>query len=137
MPLDKTRYLAFVDKILDIFSDIFGRDIYFIEKQVAIEHMGFFKIKYKYLPLGYDIIFENDRGVFSIDIYDSEGAHNILYRIKKFDNKTTVENIQNAIQILKNVLRKNDFCFYINREGKLYRKKNQCYTRIKDLIELM
>lgn len=137
MLLDKTKYLALIDKILNIFSNIFGEDILFVEKQVAIEHMGFFKIKYRYLPLGYGIVFENDRGAFSIDIYDDEGAHNLLYRIEKFDSETTVENVKNAIQILKNVLKKNDFCLYITREGKLYRKKNQHYKRVKDLTELM
>lgn len=137
MLLDKTKYLALIDKILNIFSNILGADILFVEKQVAIEHMGFFKIKYRYLPLGYDIVFENDRGAFSIDIYDDEGAHNLLYRIEKFDSETTVENVKNAIQILQNVLKKNDFCLYITREEKLYRKKNQHYKRVKDLTELM
>lgn len=137
MPLDKTKYFALIETILNIFSNIFGEDILFVEKQVAIEHMGFFKIKYRYLPLGYDIVFENDRGAFSIDIYDDEGAHNLLYRIEKFDSETTVENVKNAIQILKNVLKKNDFCLFITREGKLYRKKNQHYKRVKDLTELM
>lgn len=137
MLLDKTKYLALIDKILNIFSNILGEDILFVEKQVAIEHMGFFKIKYRYLPLGYDIVFENDRGAFSIDIYDDEGAHNLLYRIEKFDSETTVENVKNAVQILQNVLKKNDFCLYITREGKLYRKKNHHYKRVKDLTELM
>lgn len=137
MLLDKIKYLALIDKILNIFSNILGEDILFVEKQVAIEHMGFFKIKYRYLPLGYDIVFENDRGAFSIDIYDDEGAHNLLYRIEKFDSETTVENVKNAILILKNVLKKNDFCLYITQEGKLYRKKNQHYKRVKDLTELM
>lgn len=41
MPLDKTKYLTLIDKILDIFSNTFGKDIAFIEKQVAVEHMFF------------------------------------------------------------------------------------------------
>lgn len=126
-----------VEKIIDIFSETFGKDIFLVENLVASEHMGLFKIKYKYLPLGYDIIFENDRGVFSIDIYDEEGAHNLLYRIEKYDSETTIKNVRNAIKTLKKVLQKNDFCFYITREGKLYRKKNQCYKRVKDLTELI
>lgn len=137
MPLDKTKYLKLIDKILDIFSNIFGKDIFLLEKSIAIEHMGFFKIKYRYLPLGYDIVFENDRGAFSIEIYDDEGANNLLYRIEKFDSETTVENVKYATPILKNILEKNDFCLYITREGKLYRKKNRHYKRVKDLTELM
>lgn len=42
MLLDKTKYLALIDKILNIFSNILGEDILFVEKQVVIEHMGFF-----------------------------------------------------------------------------------------------
>ena len=137
MPLDKTEYSTLIAKIIDIFSNTFGKDICFVEKQIAIEHMGFFKIEYRYLPLEYNIVFENERGIFSIDIYDNEGAHNLLYRIEKFDSKTTAENVKNATQILKNVLEKNDFCLYICREGKLYSKKNLYYKRVKDLTELM
>lgn len=133
MPLDKTRDLEIIDKIIDVFSDTFGKDIIFVEKQVALEHMGWFRIIYRYHPLEYDIIFENDRGLFCVDIFDNEGANNSLYRIEKFDNVTTVENAQNAAHILKNTLQKNDFCFYISRDGKLYRKKDQQYKRIKNI----
>lgn len=56
--------------------------------------MGFFEAKYKYLPLEYDIILENDRGVFSIEIYDNEGAHNLLYRIKKYDNERQLKMLK-------------------------------------------
>ncbi len=137
MLLDEAKHLVLINKILDIFSNIFGEDVFFAEKQVAIEHMGFFKIKYRYLPLGYDIVFENDRGMFSIEIYDNEGAHNLLCRIEKFDNETTIENVKNAIQILKRILQKNDFYLYVTRGGKLYKKKDQYYKRVKDLTELM
>lgn len=137
MQLDKTKYSVLIDKIINIFSTTFGKDIMFLEKEIAIEHMGYFKIQYRYLPLAYNIVFENDRDVFSVDIYDSEGAHNLLYRIEKYDNQTTVENVDNAIKILKNVLKKNNFCFYIMREGKLYRKEKQQYRRVKDMTEFV
>ena len=39
MPLDKTKYYVLIDKIIDIFSDVFDEDIFLVEKQVAIEHM--------------------------------------------------------------------------------------------------
>jgi len=94
-------------------------------------------IQYKYLPLNYYITFENERDVFCINIYDDEGAKNSLYRIEEFDNQTTLKNIELAIQKLKNILNKNDFCFYVNRDGKLYRKKNKEYKRIKDLNDLI
>lgn len=134
---DKNKYLVLIDKILYIFSATFGKDFLLIEKQVAVEHMGFFKIKYRYLPLEYDIVFESDRDIFSIQIYDNEGACNMLYRLEKYDNKTTPENVKKAAQILKNVLKNNDFCFYLSRGDKFYRKEGQQYKRIKDITEIM
>lgn len=137
MLLDKSNYSVFIDKILDLFSNVFDKDMLFIEKQEAIEHMGYFKIRYRYLPLKYDIVIESERNVFCIDIYDEEGAKNSLYRIEEFNNETKLENIECAIRKLKNILKKNDFCFYVIREGKLYRKEGQQYKRIKDFAELM
>ena len=71
-----------------------------------------------------------------IEIIDHEGAHRNLYGIKKYNSGTTLVNVKKAISILKEVLEKNDFCFYITRDGKLYRKKGQCYKRIKNWMEL-
>ena len=121
-----------LDKVLDIFSDIFGKDIFLTEKQIAVEHMGFFKIIYRYLPLEYEIILENDRGVFSIEIYDNEGAHRNLYGIKKYNSETREENVKDAVQKLKDILEKDDFYFYINRGNKLYKKIDQCYKRVRE-----
>lgn len=137
MQLDKKNYSVLIDKILNLFWDTFGADMLFIEKQETIEHMGYFKIQYRYIPLRYNIIFENECNVFCIDIYDDEGAKNSLYRIEKINNETEIENITDAIQTLRKVLRKNDFCFYLTREGKLYRKEKQQYKRVKDLTELV
>ncbi len=137
MPSDKNAKLIFVDKVIGVFTDAFGKDMLMAEKQIAFEHMGFFKIKYKYIPLEYTIIFENDRGVFSIEICDREGAFNFLYRIKKFDSKTTLENVKEAVKILKDTLNQNDFAFYITRDEKLYKKQNNNYIQVKDLKELM
>lgn len=137
MSLEVTKGLAFVDKIIEVFSDTVGKEFSFVEKQVALEHMGWFRIIYKYHPLGYDIVVENERGFFSIEISNHEGAFNYLYRIEEYDNVTTVGNVQNAARILKKVLQKNDFCFYIIRDEKLYRKENQQYKRIKDLNKLL
>lgn len=137
MQLDKINYSVLIDKILNLFFDAFGADMLLLKKQEAIEQMGYFKIQYRYLPSKYDIIFESERNVFCIDIYDEEGAKNSLYRIEKFENETHIENIEKAIGILKKVLEENEFCFYISRHGKMYKKKNWHYKRIKDLTELM
>lgn len=45
MPLDRAKYFTLIDKILEIFSITFGKDLLLVEKQIAIEHMGFLKMK--------------------------------------------------------------------------------------------
>lgn len=85
----RTDRMVLIDKIRHAFPDTFGKDIFFIEQQVCLEHMGYFLVKYRYIPLEYDLVLE-----------------------------------------------KNDFCFYITRDGKLYRKKGQSYKRIKNWMEL-
>lgn len=137
MRLDRTNYSIFIDKVLDLFSNTFGKDMFLVNKQEIIEHMGYFKIQYRYLPLEYCIVFESECNVFCIDIYDEEGAKNSLYRIEQFNNETNLENIEYAVHKLANVLRENKFCFYITREGKLYRKEKQQYKRVRDLTELI
>lgn len=137
MQLNKNNYVVLIDKIISLFNSTFGKDLIFIEKQEVVEHMGYFKIQFRYLPLMYDVIFESERDVFCIDIYDEEGAKNSLYRIERFDNRTNVRNAKKAIQQLKNILQKNEFCFYITRHGVLYRKNNHQYERVTDLGELL
>lgn len=136
MPLDEIDYITLIEKIHDLFIASFKENIVFVGKQEAIEHMGYFKIQYKYLPLQYDIVFESERNIFTIDIYDCEGTKNTLYRIKKYNNETKINNVQAAIQLLKEILQNNDLYFYITQNGKIYRKKGQQYKRIKDLTEI-
>lgn len=51
MPLDEIDYITLIEKIHDLFIASFKENIVFIAKQEAIEHMEYFKIQYKYLPL--------------------------------------------------------------------------------------
>ncbi len=136
MRLDEEYYEKIISFVIHTFGEIFDDEVVFIKQQVSIEHMGYFKIQYKYLPLKYDIVFENERNVFEIEIYDSEGAKNILYRIEKYESGLSIDNIQDAILKLKTVLEKNELCFYIYRDEKLYKKINGEYLRVKDLNEL-
>ena len=71
------------------------------------------------------MVFESDRDVFDIVIYDKEKAWSTLD--KKYDNETNIDNIRKAISVLKHKLKNNDFCFYITRDDKLYRKENEQY----------
>ncbi len=137
MTRDKTDYTTLIKQIHNLFIIEFKENIVLIEKQEAIEHMGYFKIQYKYLPLLYTIVFESERNIFTIDIYDSEGAKNTLYRIEKYNNETEINNIKTAIQLLKAILEKNNLDFYITQNKKLYRKKGQQYKRIRDITEII
>lgn len=134
MPLDNEKYLLLIDKIKNAFSDSFGKDMIFVKGSKSVTHMGHFELHYKYLPLGYNIRFTSDLDVFEIDIFDEEGAKNSLYRIEAFDSVTTIDNVTNAVKKLKCILFKNDFPFYISQNGKLYRKENHQYKRVKDWI---
>lgn len=136
MQYDRAYYEMIVNKIEDGFKNVFGKEICFIEKKCSFEHMGYFKMNYKYLPLQYDIIFENEKNIFTIEICDSEGAKTNLYRIQSYNNRLEIENIQGALLKLKKVLEANDMCFYIYKGDKLYKKKGQEYKRIKDLSEI-
>jgi hypothetical protein len=136
MQLDNTFYENIVETIQISVNELFGGEVKVDLKQVNFANRGYFKIKYKYIPLQYDIIIENEGTLFTIDIFDSEGAKNTLYRINKFDNNLNFINVQEALKLLKKVLNENDFCFYVYKEKKLYKKMGNCLKRIKDLSEL-
>ena len=134
--LDNKFYDDIIEYIQEQFHEIFKEKVIFVMKQVNVEHMGCFEIKYKYIPLHYDLAFENDRNKFVIDIFDEEGAKTTLYRIEKFNNVLSVENIRDALFKLQEVLGKNNMCFYINRNKILYKKIAGEYQRVKNLNEL-
>ena len=50
MQSDNYKYSILIKKILEIFNETFDGEIALIKKQVATNHMGFFKIKFMYLP---------------------------------------------------------------------------------------
>lgn len=137
MQLGKTKYDVLIDEICKEFESVMGPNIVLVEKKITVEHMGCFRILYKYLPLKYDFDFDSDRDAFSIHVYDREGASNNLYRIEKHRTETTIENVRNAVQLLKKVLEENNFCLYLTRDDKLYRKTDAGYKRVKDLRGLL
>ena len=55
----RTDRMVLIDKIRHAFPDTFGKDIFFIEQQVCLEHMGYFLVKYRYIPLEYDLVLES------------------------------------------------------------------------------
>lgn len=135
--LNRISNLEMIEKVHILFCNTFGEDIVLIKKVEAFEHMGHFELKYSYLPLEYELCFENECNTFDIKIYDKEKAKNSLYRIITFNNELEVKNVEHAMQLLKSILEKGDFCFYVTCEGKIYIKENQQYKRIRNLSELM
>ncbi|GLC30958.1 hypothetical protein [Clostridium omnivorum] len=125
--------IAFVQ---EMFQNVFKDKLAFEKKKVNVEHMGCFQIRYKFLPRNYELVFENDRNIFVIDIFDGEGAKNTLYRIINFKNGLSKENIKEAILKLQKVLEQDDICFYIHKNNKLYKKIGGEYKRVMDLNEL-
>lgn len=137
MQSGKIKGSELVEEILDIFKSVFGDDMILVERKEAFYHMGWFRMEYQYLTLQYGIEFENDRGVFEINIYDAEGAKRTLYSVQKYNSETEIANVRKAVNLLKKVLQDNNLYFYITRNGKMYRKKNNEYKRIRDITELM
>ena len=75
--------------------------------------------------------FESYQGVFDIYISDDEGARSSLYRIKKYNAETNESNIENAINLLKEVLINDKLDLLVTKGSKVYKKKNGKLTRIR------
>ncbi len=133
----KEQYMELIWIIEKMFIENFGNDIKLVSMNECVNQMGYFRIQYKYIPLEYEIVFESERNLFCIDIYDKEGAKNSLYRIQKFKNETGEKNVESAIRLLKETLKKNEFNFYFHKDDKLYKKNKSGVTRVKDMKELL
>ena len=134
MQLDD-KYSLLSSNVLKIFKEMFGKEIVLIENKIEAEHMGYFKIVFKYIPLNYNIVFESDRDVFDIIINDNEEAWSTLD--EEYDNETIVKNIRGAVLLLKNKIDNNDLIFFAMRGDKLYRKQGGKYIRIKDFTKFL
>ena len=134
MQLDD-KYSLLSSNVLKIFKEMFGKEIVLIENKIEAEHMGYFKIVFKYIPLNYNIVFESDRDVFDIIIYDNEEAWSTLD--EEYDKEKIVKNIRGAVLLLKNKIDNNDLIFFAMRGDKLYRKQGGKYIRIKDFTKFL
>lgn len=137
MLLDKNYYEEFIIIFEKFVKEIFKENMIILSRETNLRNRGFFRISYMYLPQNYKIIIENELRTFDIMIVDSEGASNVLYRIEHFENSLDKDNIENSIILLKKVLERNDFNFYIQINDKVYRKNANGIKRIKDLKELL
>lgn len=132
MLLDNTYYSMLVKQIIEIFDE----EMVLTKRMEHFEHMGCFQLLFKYCLQNYIIVFESERDAFNIQINDSDGASNSLYRIEKYSSHTEIVNVKNAIILLKNVLEKNEFNLYIYKKDKVYRKNSDGIKLIKDMGEL-
>ena len=126
--------MKFADETFQRFfkDDIELQDFNYAPKN---EGMGWFKLKYRYKPKEYQIVFENARLVFSIRVTDTEGYHTSLYKTEdgiEFDNGLTKENIEIAIKYIEMEIQKEDICFYISKNNKLYKKEKGIIKRVKN-----
>lgn len=118
-------------------NDIFKSDIIKISEEKHFEHMGNFTLIYKYIPYEYNVIIESELKKFNISFKDSEGASNILYRIKKYNNDLCEKNIIEALHILKDILEQNNFNMYFSVNDKIYIKNKNGIKRVKDINSLL
>ena len=137
MRLDSSFYNKYVELFDSYMCKIFGTDIEKTEAICSFENRGFFRLEYNYYPHNYRIVVENEIRTFDITIFDVEHASNSLYRICKFNNQLNTECIEEAINLLKSVLSKNEFNLYFHKDGKLYKKNAEGIKRVKDIRELL
>ncbi|MCY7192742.1 hypothetical protein [Streptococcus gallolyticus] len=136
MQYDEDYYFKRVSFIKEKMNEIFRDLIIFDSEIIKFSKKGYFKLTYKYLPLEYTIIIENQGRNFTVEIRDSEGANTWLNRENPYDsNIDDLENIEIAVNNLSYILTKNNFKLYISKDGKWYRKDSNGYTRIKNMIE--
>ena len=129
MQSDKgTDFIRLTD---DVFSRTFSNNIKRERECANYQHMGFYKLVYKYEPQNLIVEFESYQGVFDIYISDDEGARSSLYRIKKYNAETNESNIENAINLLKEVLINDKLDLLVTKGSKVYKKKNGKLTRIR------
>lgn len=137
MQLDSSFYNKYIDIFDSCMDKIFGADIQKSGTLCKFENRGFFRLEYNYYPYNYRIVVENEMRTFDITIFDVEQASNSLYRICKFKNQLNIECIEEAINLLKFVLLKNEFNMYFHKNGKLYKKNTEGIKRVKDIKELL
>ena len=110
---------------------MFQEDMKQLVKTCAFADHGSFMLKYEFIPYNYIITIENEIITFNIDIEDNEAASTSLWSIEKYKSELNVRNIYEVVCLLKKVLYKNDFNFYIYRDNKVYIKNKQGIKRWK------
>ena len=121
--------------IKDNIHKLFGSDMKLIQESIDWVNKDLFEFHFLYLPYNYTIIIESDKILYSIGIYDAQGAFTCLNRIKEYNAYIHVNTLENAINLLKEVLIGNNFDFFISKDNKIYRKNIDGIKRIKNIEE--
>jgi len=104
----------------NLFSKLFGKDIKLLSHDTSDGGMGYFILKYQYIPGNYTIVFEHDRLYFSLFLYNENGAFTAVDLIS--DEKISTElydyNISAAVSILCTALKNTVPVFYRGRTKK-------------------
>lgn len=137
MPLDKEFYENYISLFDEKIKQTYHENMIKISQEIHFEYRGSFILTYKYIPLDYEIIIENEFRAYSIKIVDSEGASNVLCRIKQHKNDLNEQNIIESLLILKDVLEQNNFNLFFNKDDKIYQKNKEGIRRIKDIREIL
>lgn len=138
MQLDEKFFDKMVNCFIECMMHEFGSEISLIEKECRYTQMGYFRLLFSHQPTHYKIIIENELRTFSIQIIDGENASTFLNRISSYNKQLGEENIENAITILKEVLDKNNFDLYYQKNEKIYKKSHDGKViRINDMRELL
>ena len=114
--------LNFTNKL---FFELLGEDIKLLSYDISEGGMGYFILKYQYVPRNYTIVFEHDRLYFSLFLYNENGAFTAVELIS--DEKINTElydySISAAVNVMCTALKNTVPVFYRGRtkKGRLIR----------------
>ena len=104
---------------------IFGNRVDCIDSRIAAEHMGFFRVRARYVPLDYSFYVEHMEGRFEIYIEDNDNGMVPLSQYKQFEPSLSIDNIKKALIKLNELFIENNFELMIEKDGKYYYKNSK------------
>ncbi|MCI9127978.1 MAG: hypothetical protein HFG28_12525 [Eubacterium sp.] len=121
--------------IQNVMKEYFPKGMVLIDERDEENHHGWFILKYKYIEKKYVISFEGEFNSFNIRITTEDEEFISLKQLNDYESGLTKQNIVSAIIILKEILKKS-IDFYKIQNGKVYKKNNGIYKRVKDWKEM-
>ena len=107
----------------NLFSKLFGKDMKLLSYATSAGGMGYFILKYQFIPKNYIIVFEHDRLFFTIRLSKPNGAFTHINNISgnKIDTALEDKNISYAVRILREALNNGIPEFYRLKQDRLVR----------------